>query len=72
MGDAEVIGIIADDITGGSDVAAALSAAGRRTVQVVGVPGPDLELPPHDAVVVSLKTRSVPLEEAVAEMSIVA
>ncbi|MFF7196218.1 3-oxo-tetronate kinase [Streptomyces sp. NPDC008079] len=67
MGDSEVIGIIADDITGGSDVAAALSAAGRRTVQLVGVPGPDLELPPHDAVVVSLKTRSVPPEEAVAE-----
>ncbi|WP_424532017.1 3-oxo-tetronate kinase [Sphaerisporangium viridialbum] len=67
MGHSKVIGIIADDITGGSDVAAALSEAGRRTVQLVGVPGHDLELPPHDAVVVSLKSRSVPAEEAVAE-----
>ena len=67
MGRSEVIGIIADDITGGSDVAAALSAAGRRTVQTVGVPAPGLRLPPHDAVVVSLKTRSVPAADAVAQ-----
>jgi len=60
-----LLGCIADDFTGATDLAAMLVAHGMRTVQVIGVPeGP---LPEADAVVVALKSRTAPVEEAVAE-----
>ena len=34
-----ILGIIADDFTGATDVASMLVRAGMRTVQVIGVPG---------------------------------
>ena len=62
-----LLGAIADDYTGASDLANTLSREGLRTVQVIGVPGDTLALPPGtDAVVVSLKSRSIDPEEAVA------
>lgn len=65
-----VLGCIADDHTGGSDVAAALRRAGMRTVLRFGVPDgqtvPD-SVPDCDAVVVALKTRSIPAPDAVAQ-----
>ncbi|ACL59521.1 3-oxo-tetronate kinase [Methylobacterium nodulans] len=60
------LGCIADDYTGASDLANTLTRAGLRTVQTIGVPGPDLDLPGIDAVVVSLKSRSIPADQAVA------
>ncbi|MFE1599656.1 3-oxo-tetronate kinase [Methylobacterium sp. ID0610] len=59
------LGCIADDYTGASDLANTLTRAGLRTVQTIGVPGPDLALPDIDAVVVSLKSRSIPAADAV-------
>ena len=53
------LGCIADDYTGASDLANALTRAGLRTVQTIGVPADDLALPEVDAVVVSLKSRSI-------------
>ncbi|MBY0296089.1 MAG: four-carbon acid sugar kinase family protein [Methylobacterium sp.] len=61
-----VLGCIADDYTGASDLANTLTKAGLRTVQTIGVPGEGLDLPATDAVVVSLKSRSIPAEQAVA------
>ncbi|MDB5458303.1 MAG: uncharacterized protein JWO72_44 [Caulobacteraceae bacterium] len=61
-----VLGCIGDDYTGSSDLANALTRAGLRTVQTIGVPADDLELPAADAVVVALKSRSIPAQEAVA------
>jgi 3-dehydrotetronate 4-kinase len=59
------IGVIADDITGATDVALMLGKRGGSVVQVIGVPkGP---LPNADAVVISLKSRSNPVAEAVAQ-----
>jgi 3-dehydrotetronate 4-kinase len=58
------LGCIADDYTGASDLANTLTRAGLRTVQTIGVPASDLALPEVDAVVVSLKSRSI--EAAVA------
>jgi 3-dehydrotetronate 4-kinase len=59
------LGCIADDFTGGTDLANNLVRSGMRTVQVLGVPtGP---LPDVDAVVVALKSRTAPVGEAVAE-----
>ncbi|MGO7184184.1 3-oxo-tetronate kinase [Rhizobium brockwellii] len=61
-----LLGSIADDYTGASDLANTLTKNGLRTVQTVGIPDPALALPDVDAVVVSLKIRSVPASDAVA------
>ncbi|NDK49540.1 3-oxo-tetronate kinase [Rhizobium laguerreae] len=60
------LGSVADDYTGASDLANTLTKNGLRTVQTVGIPDPSLALPDVDAVVVSLKIRSVPASDAVA------
>lgn len=60
------LGCIADDYTGASDLANTLRRNGLRTVQTIGVPGPGLALPEVDAVVVSLKSRSIEAGRAVA------
>jgi uncharacterized protein YgbK (DUF1537 family) len=60
-----LLGCIADDFTGASDLANTLTAGGMRTLQAIGVPADDAPCA-ADAVVVALKTRSVPAEEAVA------
>jgi uncharacterized protein YgbK (DUF1537 family) len=61
------LGCIADDYTGASDLANTLTRAGLRTVQTIGVPADDLELPEVDAVVVSLKSRSIEASLAVSK-----
>ncbi|MDB5500151.1 MAG: hypothetical protein JWR89_53 [Tardiphaga sp.] len=53
------LGCIADDYTGASDLANTLTRCGLRTVQTIGIPADDLDLPEVDAVVVSLKSRSI-------------
>jgi 3-dehydrotetronate 4-kinase len=53
------LGCIADDYTGASDLANTLTRCGLRTVQTIGVPPDDLDMPEVDAVVVSLKSRSI-------------
>ena len=60
-----VLGCIADDYTGASDLASMLSLAGLRTLQTIGVPRDTGGLPAADAVVVSLKSRSIVPSEAV-------
>jgi uncharacterized protein YgbK (DUF1537 family) len=59
------LGCIADDYTGASDLANTLTRCGLRTVQTIGVPPDDLKLPEVDAVVVSLKSRSIEASQAV-------
>jgi 3-dehydrotetronate 4-kinase len=61
-----VLGCIADDYTGASDLANTLTRNGLRTIQTIGVPNPTLELLEVDAVVIAVKIRSVPSQEAVA------
>ncbi|MFM8547331.1 MAG: 3-oxo-tetronate kinase [Betaproteobacteria bacterium] len=59
-----ILGVIADDFTGATDVASMLVRAGLRTIQVIGVP--DGSAPAQaDAVVVALKSRTVPAADAV-------
>ncbi len=60
-----VLGCIADDFTGATDLANNLVRAGMRTVQTIGVPARASE-DDVDAVVVALKSRTVPKDEAVA------
>jgi 3-dehydrotetronate 4-kinase len=57
-----LLGCIADDFTGASDLANTLTAAGMRTVQTIGVPQGGVDA---DAVVVALKSRSIAAAEAV-------
>ncbi len=57
-----LLGCIADDFTGASDLANTLAKAGMATTQYVGVPEGALEA---EAGVISLKTRSIPAAEAV-------
>jgi uncharacterized protein YgbK (DUF1537 family) len=58
------IGCIADDYTGGTDVAAGLRRAGLRVALVFGVPTTDQSLPPCDAAVVALKIRTASVQRA--------
>lgn len=62
-----LLGVIADDMTGATDVALMLNRAGMRTVQVIGAPSANATLPEADAVVVALKSRTNPVSEAVAQ-----
>lgn len=57
-------GIIADDFTGATDIASFLANNGIATSLFSGVPGEDYQGDAR-ALVVSLKSRSVPAEESV-------
>ena len=61
-----LLGAIADDLTGATDLALMLSREGMRTIQTVGVPPADFDLSDVDAVVVALKSRTNPAEMAIA------
>ena len=61
-----LLGCIADDFTGGTDLAGMLVKAGMRTVQMIGVPQEAIN-DDVDAVVIALKSRTTPAYEAVAE-----
>jgi uncharacterized protein YgbK (DUF1537 family) len=58
------MGIIADDLTGASDIAGFVAGEGLDVIQFVGVPGPGDGGIACDAAVVSLKSRSAPAAEA--------
>ena len=60
-----LLGCIADDFTGATDLASTLVRQGMRAVQVIGVP--DGPLPEADAVIIALKSRTIPAREAVAQ-----
>lgn len=66
-----LLGCIADDFTGATDLANTLVKGGMRTIQLLGVPKPGLEVPPADCIIVALKSRSNPAVEAV-QMSLAA
>jgi uncharacterized protein YgbK (DUF1537 family) len=61
-----ILGCIADDLTGATDLAGRLVTHGMRTVQAIGVPH-DADPWPEgtEAVVVALKSRTLPPDEAV-------
>jgi 3-dehydrotetronate 4-kinase len=61
-----LLGCIADDLTGATDLALTLTRGGMRTVQVIGIPPADMDLTKFDAVVVALKSRTNAPAEAVA------
>ncbi len=60
------LGCIADDFTGATDLANNLVRAGMRVVQTIGLPAGPLDAD-VDAVVVALKSRTIPPAEAIAQ-----
>ena len=62
------LGCIADDFTGATDLANNLVRAGMRVIQTINTPGkpPDAQLD-ADAVVIALKSRTIPAADAVAQ-----
>lgn len=64
---APILGCIADDFTGATDLANMLVRGGMRTVQLIGVPDENTAVPEADAIVVALKSRTNPVQEAVSQ-----
>jgi uncharacterized protein YgbK (DUF1537 family) len=60
-----LLGCIADDFTGATDLAGTLVRAGMRTVQMIDVPAPGTPLPDVDAIVIALKSRTIPPQQAI-------
>ena len=62
-----LLGAIADDFTGATDLCSMLVRGGMRTVQLIGAPSADTAVPDADAIVVALKSRTAPVRQAVDE-----
>jgi 3-dehydrotetronate 4-kinase len=62
-----LLGCIADDFTGATDLANNLVREGMRVVQAIGVPQAESPIDGVDAVVIALKSRTAPVAEAVAQ-----
>lgn len=62
-----LLGCIADDFTGATDLASMLVRNGMRAVQVIGVPEAGAPAPEADAIIVALKSRTAPVRQAVNE-----
>lgn len=62
-----LLGAVADDFTGATDLANMLARAGMRTTLVLGRPAPNDPLPEAEAAVVALKSRTAPVQEAVGD-----
>jgi len=60
-----LIGCIADDFTGATDLANTLVKSGLRTVQLIDLPTDETPVPDAEAVVIALKSRSIPAVDAV-------
>jgi len=60
-----LLGCVADDLTGATDLALMLTREGLRTQLASGLPPADLDVGDVDAVVVALKSRTIPAPEAV-------
>ncbi|MCM3373431.1 four-carbon acid sugar kinase family protein, partial [Bacillus velezensis] len=65
-----LLGCFADDFTGATDLANMLVKSGMRTVQTIGVPADGAAadtIVDADAIVVALKSRTIPAADAVAQ-----
>ena len=60
-----LLGAVADDYTGASDLANTLHRNGLSTIQTIGVPASGLEVDDAEAIVVALKIRSIHAAQAV-------
>ncbi|HET6469524.1 MAG TPA: 3-oxo-tetronate kinase [Geminicoccaceae bacterium] len=64
---AVLLGCVADDFTGATDLCNTLVRQGMRAIQLIDVPADSLTVPDAEAVVVALKSRTIPAPDAVAQ-----
>jgi 3-dehydrotetronate 4-kinase len=64
---AVLLGCIADDFTGATDLASMLVRHGMATVQLIGVPADGIDPGDAQAVVVALKSRTTPADQAIGQ-----
>jgi uncharacterized protein YgbK (DUF1537 family) len=62
-----LLGAIADDFTGATDLANTLVKAGMPTIQTFGIPAEGFDPGNAAAIIVALKSRSTPADEAIQE-----
>lgn len=62
-----LLGVIADDFTGATDIASILAREGMKVTMTIGVPRDGFEIGAAQAVVVALKSRTVPKADAVSQ-----
>jgi uncharacterized protein YgbK (DUF1537 family) len=62
-----ILGAIADDFTGATDLANMLVTRGMKTLQTIGVPADDMDTGDAEAVIVALKSRTAPVTDAVGQ-----
>jgi uncharacterized protein YgbK (DUF1537 family) len=62
-----LLGCIADDFTGATDLAGTLVKSGMSAVQLIGVPGVNTPPVEADCAVIALKSRTIPTANAVAQ-----
>ena len=60
-----LLGAIADDFTGATDLCNTLVRRGMRTVQLIDVPAPGFVVPDAEAAVIALKSRTIPAADAI-------
>ncbi|MCZ0963950.1 four-carbon acid sugar kinase family protein [Paracoccus sp. EF6] len=60
-----LLGAIADDFTGATDLANTLVQNGMRVTQIIGVPDENTDIGQAEAVVIALKSRTAPVAQAV-------
>ncbi len=60
-----LLGCIADDFTGATDLCNTLVKGGMRAVQLIGVPARGTPVPDADVVTIALKSRTCPVQQAV-------
>jgi len=64
------LGIIGDDFTGSSDIANNLKKSGMQVSMYAGIPNSkakEVQNKSTDAIVIALKTRTIPIENAITE-----
>ena len=64
---AVLLGCIADDFTGATDLASMLVRHGMATVQLIGVPEDGIDTGDAQGVVVALKSRTIPADQAIGQ-----
>lgn len=62
-----LLGVIADDFTGATDIASILAREGMKVAMTIGIPRDGFEIGAAQAVVVALKSRTIPKAEAVSQ-----
>lgn len=62
-----LLGVIADDFTGATDIASILAREGMKVTMTIGIPRDGFEIGAAQAVVIALKSRTIPKAEAVSQ-----